>query len=68
MQVFQEGGRRDYPETGAEKQFVLACVHAQSGSHAQCFVTPQTIARQAPPSMGFSRQEYWIGVPLPIEY
>ena len=27
--------------------------------------TPQTAAPQAPPSMGFSRQEYWSGVPLP---
>ena len=29
------------------------------------FVTPWTVARQAPPSMGFSRQEYWSGVPFP---
>ena len=28
-------------------------------------VTPWTVAFQAPPSMGFSRQEYWSGVPLP---
>ena len=27
--------------------------------------TPWTAAFQAPPSMGFSRQEYWSGVPLP---
>ena len=27
--------------------------------------TPWTTAYQAPPSMGFSRQEYWSGVPLP---
>ena len=27
--------------------------------------TPWTAAHQAPPSMGFSRQEYWSGVPLP---
>ena len=31
----------------------------------QLFVTPWTIARQAPPSMGFSRQEYWSGLPFP---
>ena len=30
--------------------------------------TPWTAAFQAPPSMGFSRQEYWSGVPLPIWY
>ena len=29
------------------------------------FVTPWTTAYQAPPSMGFSRQEYWSGLPLP---
>ena len=29
------------------------------------FVTPWTVARQAPLSMGFSRQEYWSGVPCP---
>jgi len=28
-------------------------------------VTPWTAAHQVPPSMGFSRQEYWSGVPLP---
>ena len=28
-------------------------------------VTPQTASRQAPPSLGFSRQEHWSGVPLP---
>ena len=34
-------------------------------SHVRLFVTPWTAAYQAPPSMGFSRQEYWSGVPLP---
>ena len=29
------------------------------------FTTPWTAAYQAPPSMGFTRQEYWSGVPLP---
>ena len=29
------------------------------------FVTPWTVTRQAPPSMGFSRQEYWSGLPFP---
>ena len=28
-------------------------------------VTPWTVAHQAPPSMGFSRQEYWSGLPFP---
>ena len=37
----------------------------KSLSCVQLFVTPWTAAHQAPPSMGFSRQEYWSGVPLP---
>ena len=37
----------------------------KSLSHVRLFVTPWTAAYQAPPSMGFSRQEYWSGVPLP---
>ena len=32
----------------------------------QLFVTPWTIARQAPLSMEFSRQEYWCGLPFPF--
>ena len=31
----------------------------------QLFVTPWTVALQAPPSMGFSKQEYWSGLPCP---
>ena len=34
-------------------------------SHVQLFATPWTVARQAPLSMGFSRQEYWSGLPFP---
>ena len=34
-------------------------------SHIRLFATPWTAAFQAPPSMGFSRQEYWSGLPLP---
>ena len=34
-------------------------------SHVQLFVTPKTVARQAPLSMGFSRREYWSGLPFP---
>ena len=34
-------------------------------SHVRLFVTPWTAAHQAPLPMGFSRQEYWSGVPLP---
>ena len=43
--------------TKKAKVKLLSCV--------RLFVTPRTIANQAPLSMGFSRQEYWSGVPLP---
>ena len=34
-------------------------------SWVQLFTTPWTVAYQAPPPMGFSRQEYWSGLPFP---
>ena len=34
-------------------------------SHVRLCVTPQMAAHQAPPSLGFSRQEYWNGLPFP---
>ena len=37
----------------------------KSLSCVQLFVTPWTVAYQASPSMGFSRQEYWSGLPCP---
>ena len=40
-------------------------VKVKSLSCVWLFMTPWTTAYQAPPSMGFSRQEYWSGVPLP---
>ena len=42
-------------------------VKVKSLSHVRPSVTPWTAAPQAPPSMGFSRQEYWSGVPLPSQ-
>ena len=40
-------------------------VKVKSLSHVWLFSIPWTAACQAPPSMGFSRQEYWSGLPLP---
>ena len=40
-------------------------VEVKSLSRVQLSATPWTVAYQAPPSMGFSRPEYWSGVPLP---
>ena len=39
-----------------------ACI-LSSFSHVWLFVTPRTVAHQAPPSMEFSRQEYWSELP-----
>ena len=54
--------------------FLFQCMKVKSESEVvqSCpsLVTPWTAAYQAPPSMGFSRQKYWSGVPLPsrIQY
>ena len=48
--------------------FSNACkgkVKVKSLSRVRLFATPWTMAYQAPLSMGFSRREYWSGVPLP---
>ena len=42
----------------------ILCAYS-SLSRVQLFATPWTVACQAPPSMGFSRQEYWSGLPCP---
>ena len=42
-------------------------VKLKSLSHVRLFEIPWTVAYQAPPSMEFSRQEYWSGVPLPSQ-
>ena len=55
--------------TGVGCRFLLQCRKVKSESEvAQSCPTlhdPRTAAHRAPPSMGFSRQEYWSGVPLP---
>ena len=40
-------------------------VKVKSLSRVQLFATLWTVAHQAPPSMGFSRQEHWSGLPFP---
>ena len=55
--------------TGVGGHFLLQCMIVKSESEvAQSCLTlsdPMDCSHQAPPSMGFSRQEYWSGVPLP---
>ena len=45
--------------------FVICCAMLSCFSHVWLFVTLWTVALQAPLSMGFSRQEYWSGLPCP---
>ena len=45
--------------------FCFPYVHAELPSRAPLFATPWAVAHQAPLSMGFSRQEYWGGLPYP---
>ena len=45
--------------------FILCWLDACMLSRVWLFVTPLTVAHQAPLSMGFSRQEYWSGLPFP---
>ena len=55
--------------TGVGCHFLLPCMKVKSESEVaqSCptLATPWTAAYRAPPSMGFSRQEYWSGVPSP---
>src|SRR5574339_305353 len=51
--------------TGVGCHFLLQRMKVKSLSHVQLLATPRTAAYHAPPSMGFSRQEYWNGLPLP---
>ena len=44
---------------------ILSEVKVKSLSRVRLFATPWTVTYQAPPSMGFSRQEYWSGLPFP---
>ena len=43
----------------------LVKVKVKSLIRVRLFATPWTVAHQTPPSMGFSRQEYWSGLPFP---
>ena len=55
---------RDYKGETASCRHSRVCAHAWSVTQS-CPSTPRTVACQAPLSMGFPRQEYWSGLPLP---
>ena len=63
-----EGRDHIYPVLWSPKAHTvpvyIACVLSCSVT-SDCFATPQMVARQAPLSMGFPRQEYWSVLPFP---
>ena len=60
------GGLKQEKEKFFQHLLVMhMCACAQSLSRVQLFATPWTVARQAPLSTGFSRQEYWSGLLFP---
>ena len=58
---------RSYSRSSLITYFTNSCVAAAVWllSRVQLFVNPWIVARQAPLSMGFPRQEYWSGLPCP---
>ena len=48
----------------SKQQLILTCVYAQSLTPVWLYVTPWTVAAQAPLPMGFPRQEYWNALPF----
>ena len=54
--------------TGVGCHFLLQCVKVKLLSRVRLLATPWTAAYQVPLPKGFSRQEYWSGVPLPSPY
>ena len=59
------GLQRVRHDWATELNWMCVCTCAQLLSCVQLFVTPWTVPHQAPLSMGFSRQEYWSGLPFP---
>ena len=54
-----------WPLLNCSLRGIPAWLSAKLLSRVRLFVTPWTVACQAPPSMEFSRQEYWSGLPFP---
>ncbi|KAI4549148.1 hypothetical protein MG293_001478 [Ovis ammon polii] len=67
--VYEEMLRFIDSQTFNLKQIVspvfISTVKVKLLSHVRFFVTPRTVAYQTSQSMGFSRQEYWSGLPFP---
>ena len=72
MEKMQESISKDleelknkHTETSNRVMEIKSTLKVKSLSRVRLFVTPWTVAYQAPLSMGFSRQEYWSGLPFP---
>ena len=63
MKHWKEYNRRAVPKKGLNHLLLLLLL--SRFSRVWFFAVPWTAPYQAPPSMGFSRQEYWSGVPYP---
>ena len=72
-QSHPEWGRERFNSKAINSHHTILCVMhppaaaaaAESFSRVRLCATPETAAHQAPPSLGFSRQEYWSGLPFP---
>ena len=51
--------------TLSETEKIYIYSESESESGVRLFAIPRTVAYKTPPSMGFSRQEYWSGLPFP---
>ena len=56
---------QQWPQDWKKSVFIPISKKVKSFSRVLLFVTPWTVACQAPLSMGFFRQEYWSGLPFP---
>ena len=76
FKVYLENNMTGYPlfQKSLETAFIFIFIYMTISSFLHLSVkssvmsnsmTPWTVAHQAPPSMGFSRQEYWSGLPFP---
>ena len=55
----------DISVSTASSIIILQLLLLRRFSRVRLYATPQTAAHQAPPSLGFSRQEHWSGLPFP---
>ena len=54
-----------FEECGLDTVLLLLLLLLSRFSRVRLCATPETAAHQAPPSLGFSRQEHWSGLPFP---